>query len=302
MSYGHKKQHTIPESYLKAWCDRKTPEGHEPYVWVISKDGQKTKKKAPTNVFTETDFYTIKKIDGTRDLVLEHGLQQLESKFATVRRNTLEPMADISPEDRITLCAFTAAMHARTKAQREHTRNQWTPILDMMKSMQSKSKTMTPEERDILAAHTPPSSEEGGIRIEDVENIVENPMQSMLGLMVEVETPLLIALDMAVLHTQSVPGFITSDRPCVWFDPEAYKRPPYYRIPALMYESIEITLPISPSYVLLLNRQGFNGYKATNKTIVDEFNRRIRFHCYEYLVASRNEQDPYWFVVDPRKG
>lgn len=269
---------------------------------MISKDGKKVKNKAPGNIFHETDFYTIEQIDGTRDLILEHGLQELESKFATVRRNVIEPMVDLSSEDKITLCTFTAAMHARTKSQREHNREQWSSVLDMMKSMQEQIESMSPEQRRMLASHTPPGvDKEERITIEDVERIVENPMQSMLGPMVAVEAPLLLGLDIAILHTKTVPGFITSDRPCIWFDPEAYKRPPYYRAPALMYESIEITLPVSPNYVLLLNRQGLNGYKVTNNRLVDEFNRRIRFHCYEYFVVSRNEQNPYWFVVDPRK-
>jgi len=39
----HKKQHIIPNCYLKSWCDPRTPAGQSPYNWRISRDG--TKKK-----------------------------------------------------------------------------------------------------------------------------------------------------------------------------------------------------------------------------------------------------------------
>ncbi len=305
MKYGYKKQHTIPESYLKAWCDPNTPEGHEPFVWMFSRDGHQVKKKAPGNIFRESEFYTIKRIDGTRDLALEHGLQELESEFARVKREVVSPMLDLSAEDKIILCAFTAAMHSRTKAQQEHTRKQWSPALQMMKSMREQISSVPPEQARRLASQLPPrgagAGAGAGITFEEVEKIVESPMQSLLGTMVAVEASLLLELDIGIFCTSSVPGFITSDHPCVWFDPEAYKRAPYYRVPALMYESIEITLPISPSHVLLLNRRALTGYKQASTRIVDELNRRTRYHAYEYFVASRKEQNPYWFVADPRE-
>ncbi len=303
MKYGYKKQHTIPESYLKAWCDPNTPEGHEPFVWMFSKDGQQVKKRAPGNIFRESDFYTIKRIDGTRDLVLEHGLQELESEFARVKREVVFPMLDLSAADKIILCAFTAGMHSRTKAQQEHARKQWTPALEMMKSMQEQISSLPPEQARRLASQLSPpgAGTQPGITVEEVEKIVESPMQSLLGIDVAVEAPLLLPLDIAIFCTSSVHGFITSDHPCVWFDPEAYKRAPYYRVPALMYESIEITLPISPSHALVLNRRALTGYKQATTRIVDELNRRTRYHAYEYFVASRKEQNPYWFVADPRQ-
>ena len=74
----HKTQHYIPACYLKAWCDEKTPKGHTPYVWVFDADGSNSRRKAPENIFHESDMYTIECEDGNRDLVLEHGLSQLE--------------------------------------------------------------------------------------------------------------------------------------------------------------------------------------------------------------------------------
>jgi hypothetical protein len=54
----YKKQHVVTAAYLKEWCDPRTPVGHTPYVWLVSKDGQSVENKAPKNIFNETDFYT----------------------------------------------------------------------------------------------------------------------------------------------------------------------------------------------------------------------------------------------------
>ena len=127
--------------------------------------------------------------------------------------------------------------------------------------------------------------------------MVEDPVGTMLLPMIEADAPLLANLDMAILCTESKPGFITSDRPCVWFDPEGYKRPPIYRGPALMYETIEITLPISPRQCILLNRQGVTGYIDIDDRAVDELNRMQRFQASEYYVVNQDSVKDYWFEM-----
>lgn len=32
----NKKQHVIPNCYLKSWCDPRTPAGQSPYIWRVS--------------------------------------------------------------------------------------------------------------------------------------------------------------------------------------------------------------------------------------------------------------------------
>jgi hypothetical protein len=43
------------------------PAGQEPYVWRFKKDGSDPRRKAPENLFHETDLYTIHREDGERD-------------------------------------------------------------------------------------------------------------------------------------------------------------------------------------------------------------------------------------------
>lgn len=52
-----------------------------------------------------------------------------------------------------------------------------------------------------------------------------------------------IKMHLSILNTDDEVGFITSDDPCVWFDPEAYKRLPFYRSVGLGYRSVEVHCP-----------------------------------------------------------
>jgi hypothetical protein len=124
----HGKQHWIPQSYLSAWCDPGTPENHTRYVWVFPKASGEGRRKAPQNVFWETDMYTIRTGEEGRDLRLERGLSGLESDFAALRREKLEEHADLDAPDEIILAAFVAAMQARSRQQREHWRSQFSDL------------------------------------------------------------------------------------------------------------------------------------------------------------------------------
>ncbi|MBI4381393.1 MAG: DUF4238 domain-containing protein [candidate division NC10 bacterium] len=290
----HKTQHFIPQSYLRAWCDQNTPEGQEPYVWLFSSDGSNPRRKAPHNIFHETDLYTIKLPGGGRDLVLEHGLAQLESEFVSIRDTKLRSLEPLEPAEHALLCAFVAAMHARTPARRDHFAEQWGKVLAMADQMMEWEKTATLEQK-LAAASLSPPNQERSLTYGEVKALAEKPLQTSMVLFIKEEAQLLTQLDFAVFTCNNGIGFITSDNPCVWSDPEAYKRPPYYQTPALMYESIEITLPVSPHQIVLLNRRGVSGYIPAPEKWVDELNRRTRFNCTEYFVSNTNTTRPLWF-------
>lgn len=102
---------------------------------------------------------------------------------------------------------------------------------------------------------------------------------------------------MAIIGTTVEPGFITSDSPCVWFDPEANKRPPFYQTVGLGYKTVEVTLPISPKQAILLSWNEKNkGYMELNyEKNIDELNRITRFHCDEHFIVNKNIKKGIWF-------
>jgi len=293
----HKKQHFVPACYLKAWCDPDAPASYTPYLWLFDKDGSNPRNKAPENIFHETDMYTIHHEDGSRNLVLEHGLSQLEAEFVKIRKDKIARGLPLDPREHILLCAFTAAAHSRTPSSREHIRKQWKHPLRVMNEMNEWLKTATSEEKRKATAISPSSlAEEPGLSYDQVKRLHDHPLQTALFSEIRVTTPLLRKLDMAILETQDSIGFITSDNPCIWFDPESPKRHPMYRSPALAYESIEITLPISPTQCLFLNRRGIRGYTEVKSSLVDELNRRLRFMSVQHFVVRRNLKRDFWFT------
>lgn len=297
----HKKQHFIPRSYLKAWCDPETPKGQEPYVWQFSKDGKAVKNKSPENIFYENEMYTIKTKNGERDLTLEYGLQSLEDRFCKIRDQIISKNLELDKESHFIICAFMAAMHSRTKARREHQKTQWQKVVDVGNRLKKAFDEASDEQRDEMIKASQINIDGPSFSFEEAENLAKDPLRIMLFTQIEVTTPLLYQLDMAIFVTLGRPGFITSDSPCVWADPKAYKRHPYYRAPGLAYESIEISLPISPKHLVLLNRQGMKGYIKLLPPSEDELNKRTRFSCHEHFIVNANCKKDYWFFkgVEP---
>lgn len=289
----HKNQHFIPVSYLKAWCDSNTPPNYTPYVWTFTKDGKTCKNKAPVNIFKENNMYTINCTEVGRKLVLEKGLSELEGRFAKLRRDKLNRGKKLTDEDKFLLCVFMSALQSRTRVYRTHLREQWGKALKMMEIMKEWAKTATPEQKRAMARST--NNSNLTLSYNDIKELYENPLQNSVPSIIETVSPLFFVLDLAILRTNDGVGFITSDNPCLWFDPESHKRLPLYQQPALVYKTVEITMPISPNQLVFLNRQGINGYIGTKQPIVDELNRRIRFYANEYIIVNKKKLKQYWF-------
>ncbi|MCA9422998.1 MAG: DUF4238 domain-containing protein [Nitrospira sp.] len=292
----HKKQHFVPACYLKAWRDPDSPTTQTPYLWLFDKDGSNARRKAPENILHETDMYTIHLADGSRDLVLERGLNQLETEFVKIRNRKLNCRRSLDHLEQMWVCAFTAAAQVRTPSSREHHRQIWEMHLKMITEMMEGAKTSTSEQKGRSPAmQILSSNSKQYMTYEQVKELHDHPMQSILFPWIKVITPLLCKLDLGIFVTKDEIGFITSDHPCVWFDGESYKRPPLYRGPALMYPTIEITLPLSPSQCLFLNRHGISGYLDVNQVVVDEVNRRVRFEAKDYFVVRKSAKRECWF-------
>lgn len=299
MAKSHKSQHWIPQSYLAAWTDPDVLEDHIPFVHLYARDGSRERRKAPTNIFKETDLYTIKMPDGTRNLRLERGLKGLEQSFCTVRRDFLDHRRSLPPSRHEKLVTFVAAMHVRTPVMRDHHGEFWRDLRSLCEEMMTSIKTHTLDEKRRIASQTIPSSDESrGLSYEQVVKLAENPMQSLLEPFIRAEAPKLVLMHETILCTDNDPGFITSDAPVVWFDPDWYKRPPRDQSPAFSCSKLEITMPISPHQLLLLTH-GDTGltYLDVPKLVVSEINRRTRFECDKEFVVRRSYQEPYWFEV-----
>ncbi len=295
----HKRQHFIPSSYLEAWSDPNTPSGQTPYVWRFSKDGKQVKKKAPKKLFYETDMYTIRTPEGKRDLHIEYSLARLEDEFARIRKRTLQKQRRLSSRDFFWLCMFVAAMFARTRAFAKHQSNQWQKVLDMGERIQAAMDSATPEKRQrmMAALSFPHHDEHKSLSTEEVRQLAEHPLQSSLIAYIVQLAPLLYRTPFFILVTTDATGFITSDDPCVWFDPAVYQDPRPFGAGGLVSPTLEITFPLSPHQMLFFGNglSGSGVYLPVNDFIVNNLNKRTRLSADEFFIANSPTLNPAWF-------
>ncbi len=286
------RQHYIPQSYLKAWCDPASPSKREPYVWVFPREGGHGKKKAPKNIFHETHMYTVEFPGQAPDFVLEQGLSELESRFVQVRRNVIDARRDIDDDSRIVVSAFAAAMHARTRNMRDHMMAFFAEMEKTGAAAIRSIEAMTPEERAALPPPSRPLGSGGGLSHRDVQKIAQRPVQNLFPHQFVAELRGLVHLDLAILESSSAPGFVTSDDPCAWDDPEL--DPSAFLGPGLASESIEISLPLSPRHLAFFNRQGLKGYTPVSEALVDGWNYRTLSYADEFVVVRENRWKAAW--------
>jgi hypothetical protein len=199
------------------------------------------------------------------------------------------------------LLAFLAAMHSRTPSRRDHFMGFWSEVLQMGEEIEHQMKVATPEERRRVASYAAPDdSNRPTMSLDDVRKIRANPMQHTLEPLMAAEFPLLTRMRCFVLCTASEIGFITSDAPVVWFDPEWHRKPPLYRSACFSDPELEITLPLSPMQMLVLkhgeaNTQRLVEYVEVPDKVVSELNRRTRSLCANEFIVRIQRTELRWF-------
>jgi hypothetical protein len=114
-----KKQHYVPQFYLREFLDPNTPKGQEPYVWVFAKDGKKKQRRAPKNILWETDLYTFE-VEGAKHYELEQALSKIEGEFAEIVRKKIKAHLPLTVQEHQMLCMFVATMLQRTVRQKDN--------------------------------------------------------------------------------------------------------------------------------------------------------------------------------------
>jgi hypothetical protein len=125
--------------------------------------------------------------------------------------------------------------------------------------------------------------------------MIETAPQDFVIMSLDIQTPLYFAMEMSILITDDPVGFITSDTPCVWRNPQAHTMPPFYRSLGLAQKDIEVTLPLTPHHMMLLSHKKNSLYIHVPARVVVEANRLVRFYCTEEFVSWKGDTDPRWF-------
>jgi hypothetical protein len=275
MTKTHKKQHTIPRSYLASWLEPITPPGQTAAIHLISKEDQSVRRKAPVKSFTETDRYTVQLKDGTRDLSVENALSQIESDFQGVLR-ALREKELLNPRHRLKLAVFTAAMLGRSKRQGDWMLGQWKRVQDQIGN-------------GVGEGAKPAIAEE-------MAYFLTNHHAHLVLETIQTAAPRLFGMGLRIFTTNDPDGFITSDAPAVMFNPVGYRYPPQYRAPGLDQREIEVTLPLtSRHFAMYSHTLPMFSYAPLDKAMVDELNRRTTAFAQASIVSRTPEVNPHWF-------
>ncbi|HLF91007.1 MAG TPA: DUF4238 domain-containing protein [Anaerolineales bacterium] len=281
----YKNQHFVPKSYLKAWCDPKTPNDGA-YVWVVSKKDRSISRKSPSSLFSETDFYTVYDSFGDRILELEHKLQEIESKFILLRDSKLQKYQLLTFSDRRSIALFISTMYARTKIQKADNQQTWEEYIEYIESL--------PEALSARIKQT--------IEFRTVQEFYKTqPMPFHVFHFVNMTAPLLYFMNCAIYRIDQNPGFITSDNPCLWmFDHTSPQSSSDFVSP-----KPSIVLPISPKQYISLEPRGPDGYlklsddPIVESDLVDQVNSLLVANADKYLVVNQKTFKDTWFgLVD----
>ncbi len=273
-----KKQHYVPQCYLREFVDPHPPAGHEPYVWVFSKDGKGKEKRAPKNLFHEADLYTLN-IDGGKDYGIERSLSTLEGDYASVVRNKIKPHLPLSEEEHITLCAFVVAMMQRTIRNRDNIESFHDQLIKKVETMEQ------------LHGLKPATSLELRESKKDAHKL------GVLQLLPDL-TDLLHRMTMALLCADDAGSrFITSDDPVTLFNPDLQWQRFYG--PGLAQKNIQVTMPVSPEIAVCFTWSDLRGYMRIPRHRVEDLNRMTRAHSYRWFIAHSPKTRRVWFSRVP---
>ena len=269
-----KRQHYVPQCYLREWVDPITPTGQEPYVWIFDRGSRRGRKKAPSNLFTETDLYTLHLTAGGKDYTIEEALSSLEGRYAVVFRTKIVNRLPLTNDEHTILCTFVAVMLQRTLRHRDMIGKFFDQLIERTEMLETSHNT-SPRESSKLRELKKDAHRLGVVSIlADLTNILKK-------------------MSLAFLCARGGARFVTSDDPCNMFNPELQWQRFYG--PGLAQKNVQVTLPLSPHIMLCMSWSALRGYMRWEKNQVQEANRMVIGQCYQYFVADAARTKRHWF-------
>ncbi|MFM9928425.1 DUF4238 domain-containing protein [Variovorax sp. H27-G14] len=280
-------QHFVPRGYLSAWA---CGSGVEPkWVWRFDRVLGRVDLKSPRKILREAHIYTVRKPDGTDDFRFERFFQEREDAFYSVRTKLISLQA-LTHEEWVDLLAFTAAARIRTQMNRNRHRQHWGNAIELGEKMVQSLSKMTPEARTDIAKMQSPSTGKG-VTLEQARRLRDEPIQSTLLLGMKQLIERFDHMQAAVLFAAGSTRFITSDNPCVFYDPYARPFPPFRAIPDFRSATFELTMPLTPTACLRLGPDA-EGFIELMDDDVAAINNRTAGAASRYMVSSNADGFP----------
>ena len=92
-----------------------------------------------------------------------------------------------------------------------------------MERLQARYDSGNASERKAIEAHAVFPDASGGITLDEVKALEAQPIQMLIGTVVNTVLQVYSRMHCAILCTTDQIGFVTTDGPCTWYDPNAVK-------------------------------------------------------------------------------
>jgi len=263
-----KFQHYVPACYLREFVDS------DGFVWIFSRDGKTKRKQKPERTFGSNHLYTIN-VKGKKDYRIEKTLANIEGAYAKIFKDKIKKHKPLSDYEHIILCVFVAAQLQRTLRFKENEENFIQQIVEMG--------------TQVALSH--------GVESEEVKKWQEYKQDAHKITLVQSFphlTKILMQMSLAFLCSPNPQKhyFITSDDPCVMFNPDLQWQKFYG--PGFGQQNVQLTLPLSPEIAVMFCWANYKGYSWLSGSRLEEFNRMTRGHCNKEFLTSSEKVKSLW--------
>lgn len=282
------RNHYLPQFYLKSFLNNDSG-----VFWVYHKGKNDPIPQTPINTGIEKNLYNIKMEDGTIDDSIERNvLSPLESEASSIIENLVKNKSQIKDEDIPILASFLSFMATRIPRQIEMIREMGTVFAECIQSDLAKK----PEEIENILKELKASKkiDENLTTVEAQKILSEAPDKFNISMNKKAATGIslistrdifyeLIHMNWCVYRSPSKIYFITSDCPLVTFVLDDKDNALFGA--GIKLKNVQITFPISPEKCLYLDRKNKKRYRAVNKKVVNEINKRTAWTAERFLIS-----------------
>ena len=182
------------------------------------------------------------------------------------------------PDDRLTIALFVSSMYARTKFQKDIQKEIWDELLSDLEKL--------PEDLANFIKESP--------EYDRIKALHKHPMPFNIFNFVNISVPYLYRMNTCIYEINDIPGFITSDNPCIWMDPFfIYPLEPKTWF-GLGSRKLNVILPISPTQCLSLMAGGFDGYQEIDTEYAKIIEELILAQAQEKVVINKKIIKENW--------
>lgn len=270
-----KEQHTVPRSYLTAWCDPTTPDGA--YIWTVPKNqSSEPKRRSPRTTFTVADVNTLAK-GGERHLGVEAAYELIETAFGNAKRKIITGVEPTNEDIQAVVC-FVAAQMVRTPKFRSG----WQLVSDDTR----RKRFEAIEEVELRSAIEKTTT-----------TVIENGTKivSLLALPQAIESLGKMRATFLKVADEDDIGFVTSDSPCCVIE---YADQTGNALQCMASPTGNVLMSLCPSVAVVFDHSP-HGHEMIhlfpNQPRTHEMNALLWRGAVEWVVLPYGKTRPEWF-------